>query len=321
MDGKAPPPARSKIPTKNFYNFRYKFKPESVDDSKNGVLEPKAGSESGFRLEHPSTQQDEKLVFNATEQKHSAQNWECVVVYDEETGVYTLEVLDSSLDIQYDSRMTTKASSGTNGDAIDTVDDEPESQNIYEEEEEEILEHTGTVQEIVEPPQPPPQPKPKKSKKPPAEAKPPKAQPPPKSPTKGKGKSTSPIKLALPSSRPRPSTPRKASPEPPAATASAVVEPPPLTLKYDGSEGGSVFHSDEDDMEPVTAFDDQGQDADDDALARELDLNLMDDDEEGSTEYRVEDHPKPNAFVPLSLNRYAEGLYDDESSSSDDSEG
>jgi len=331
-EGKTPPPARSKMPTKSFYNFRYKFKPESVDDSKAAVLEPKPGAESGFRLEHLSTQQEEKVVFNATE--HPAQNWECVVVYDEETGVYTLEVLDSSLDINFENRVSDRSTRRLNGDAGDNLeveDDAGRIHDVYEEEEEEEIPLQAA---IAKPPVPisthePTPVKPKKPKKAASEAKALNQQPQVKSPPKGKGKSDNTVKLALPKSA-GPSTIRKLSPEAqtvpmqPTPTPLALPSAAPVTLKYEGSTEGSVFPSDEEDMEPVNTLDvdvDQAQDADDDALARELDLNLMNEEEEESTMYKVEDHPATNSVMPLSLNQYAGGQYDYDSSSSDDSEG
>jgi len=300
------------MPTKNFYNFRYKFKPGSVDDSQTGVLEPKTGSESGFRLEHPSNQPDEKFVFAATEDP--AQNWECVVVYDEETGVYTLEVLDSSLDIQHPERVNSKPTKTSNGDDSELLENvHYEEEEVEDDLEQAIIEAANPPIEPSPPPPEPPQPKPKKSKKAATETKVIKPQPHPKSPAKGKGKSDSAFKLALPP-RAGPSTPHK-------ETMVSQPAPPPVALALPTSAPMVLNEgfSDEDDLEPVDTLEeaDQGQDADDDALVQELE-DLMDEDEDM---YKVEDPPTTNSTGPLSLNQYAGGQYSDDSSSSDDSEG
>jgi hypothetical protein len=82
---------------------------------------------------------------------------------------------------------------------------------------------------------------------------------------------------------------------------------------YEGStDGGSVFPSDgedEEDMEPVDTLgveEDQGQEVDADAFARELE-DIMDEEEDDSVMYRVEEPPTRNTGGPVSLNAYAGG--------------
>ncbi|KZS98057.1 hypothetical protein SISNIDRAFT_547066 [Sistotremastrum niveocremeum HHB9708] len=104
----APPPKqpKNKFPNNDFYSFRYTFKPDSVDESKQGSIEAKSSSKeagTSFRLERPSTQSDESHAFSGTVQP--AKDWECVLIYDEENGTFTLEKLDSSVTWNYEGRV------------------------------------------------------------------------------------------------------------------------------------------------------------------------------------------------------------------------
>jgi len=340
-----PPPTR-KVPTKDFYNFRYKFKPESVDDSKVGTLEPKPGAKSSFRLEHHSTQQDEKHIFSAVAVEQSAQQWECVVVYDEETGVYTLEVLESSLDILHESRVAVKTTKVSPG-----IEQHADQQGSHVKENEEGIEQEifGAIEQTVTETPPPIKSKAQSSKPPKttgsskggkaSKAQTQNSKPPAKGKGKGKGAASA-VQLALPQFKPTkpinaPSASRKVTPEPSIQPPLTKAKPPlalptaaPVSLVYEGSSEGSVHHhtdveDEEEDMEPVNPLDlveeEEGQEVDEDDFAAELE-KYMDEGEEESTVYRVEE-PARSAPVPLSLNQYAGGLYDDDSSSSEDSEG
>lgn len=313
------------MPTKDFYYFKYKFKPESIDETKPGILEPKPG-ESGFRLEHSSTQGDGH-VYNGVEQ--APNGWECVLIYDEETGAYTLEKLDSTWDLSYDRNGKGPRRSPNLG--IETpLSESLDNQQVIQqdlreqEEEEEDLEQTA-FQEIEKPPvvaTAPRKPQSVRNPKPRKQSSANKGQTQaPKSPTKGKGKLAAPPQLAFPTST---KAGGKRNPSPTLQTPPPAA---PIQLMYEGStDGGSVFPSDgedEEDMEPVDtlgAEEDQGQEVDADAFARELE-DIMDEEEDDSVMYRVEEPPARNTGGPVSLNAYAGGGYNDDSSSSDESEG
>ncbi|OBZ71830.1 hypothetical protein A0H81_08227 [Grifola frondosa] len=91
------------------------FKPESVDSTKPGTIETKKGKESrdskdpvsltSVIVERASTQTGEGgHVFAGTELP--AKEWECVLIYDEELGTFTLEKLDSIVNLNYDRKTT-----------------------------------------------------------------------------------------------------------------------------------------------------------------------------------------------------------------------
>lgn len=296
---------------------------------------------------------DEKHLFSAVEQP--AQNWECVLIYDEETGVcpqsinsvtsypcskvYTLEVLDSSLDIQYDTRATSKVEYGQSHFFIqvagilnliaNTALNDADAEGLIQEQ----IMRDDIPREYASVTPQEPQAKPTKAKKPQAEAKQSKANLlPARSALKGKSKNSSSVQLALPKSS---SDAHSVAGFQFESTSSVSAGP---LLVYEGSSEGSVLHSDMDDedMEPVHVVDEdeeQGEEVDEDALAAELN-DIM---EEESTIYRVEDESNARSSGPVSLNQYAggnllfdrfsshshiiSGLYDDDSSSSEDSEG
>ncbi|KIK54402.1 hypothetical protein GYMLUDRAFT_904360 [Collybiopsis luxurians FD-317 M1] len=91
----APAPAkRNNLPEREFYSLRYGFKPSTIDSTKAGSLEVRRsgdGSSSSVTVEHASSQ---VYVFPGSE--GPAKDWVCVLIYDEGTGGYTLEKLESS---------------------------------------------------------------------------------------------------------------------------------------------------------------------------------------------------------------------------------
>ncbi|OJA07758.1 hypothetical protein AZE42_02999, partial [Rhizopogon vesiculosus] len=104
------PPKRSNLPDKDFYSFRYNFKPESIDSSKSGTVEVKRGKEStSITLERPSTQAGENQVFKGTEQP--VKEIDCVLIYDEELGTFTLEKIDCFVSFTYDKKVASSSSS------------------------------------------------------------------------------------------------------------------------------------------------------------------------------------------------------------------
>ncbi|CAA7269011.1 unnamed protein product [Cyclocybe aegerita] len=93
----SPAPMTKKIsrPERDFYAFRFNFKPSSIDNTKPASIEIKKGTEnSQVVAEYPSKESNNEVhVFNGTEQP--AKDIECILIYDEDTGQYTLEKLDS----------------------------------------------------------------------------------------------------------------------------------------------------------------------------------------------------------------------------------
>ncbi|KAL4259152.1 EAF family protein [Pleurotus pulmonarius] len=101
--GGAAPAKRSNLPSRDFYSFRYAFKPPSVDNTKPGTAEMTAGKEStSVMVEHPSTQEGESLIFTGTEEP--AKELDCVLIYDEETGTFTLERVESFIALKYEKK-------------------------------------------------------------------------------------------------------------------------------------------------------------------------------------------------------------------------
>ncbi|TFY57816.1 hypothetical protein EVJ58_g6796 [Rhodofomes roseus] len=92
----------SKIPDKEFYSFRYNFKPEAVDPTKVGSIETrKEGDVNKYVIEKGSERPDEGYLFTATGAE-PVKEWDCILIYDEETGRYTLEKVDTYLRLNFD---------------------------------------------------------------------------------------------------------------------------------------------------------------------------------------------------------------------------
>ncbi|KAG8904405.1 hypothetical protein FRB99_001827, partial [Tulasnella sp. 403] len=107
-----------------YHSFRYNFRPESLDTTKPGridSIEAKNDGSVSFRLEHSSTQGEDRHAFAGIQSP--PKDFECVLVYDEATGAFTLEKLDSCINLKYDRA----ASKNANGRTLSPVDDSPTS--------------------------------------------------------------------------------------------------------------------------------------------------------------------------------------------------
>ncbi|KAL4075662.1 RNA polymerase II transcription elongation factor-domain-containing protein [Scleroderma yunnanense] len=97
-------PKRTNLPDRNFYSFRYNFKPESIDPDRPGSVEVKRGKESTtVTLERPSTQPGENHLFKGLDQP--VKEYDCVLIYDEELGTFTLEKIDGFTKFSYDRKV------------------------------------------------------------------------------------------------------------------------------------------------------------------------------------------------------------------------
>lgn len=106
------PPKRSNLPDRDFYSFRYNFTPESIDPDRPGSVEVKRGKEfTSVTLERPSTQ-GESHVFKGTE--HLAKDYDCVLIYDEELGAFTLEKIDGFMKLSYERKVQGSGTSTRN---------------------------------------------------------------------------------------------------------------------------------------------------------------------------------------------------------------
>ncbi|KAK7061307.1 EAF domain-containing protein [Favolaschia claudopus] len=223
--GPPPPVKRTGPPEKDFYCFRYNRKPPSLDTTKPGTIELTRGKDTtNVVVEHPSSQPGETHVYTGTDT--SAKELDCVLIYDEETGSYKLEKLESYIILNYDrksiaslphSSASTPARMDTDSETHDVdadgeIDDELPVAFQREEEEEEEEELEPVLPILPVPPPPPPV------------AKPVKAAPPPKPavtpPTASTSRPTKPIPQ-------RKATTKKAT----AAPAPAPVPvPPPISV-------------------------------------------------------------------------------------------
>ncbi|KAF5346926.1 hypothetical protein D9758_010139 [Tetrapyrgos nigripes] len=98
------PTKRNNLPDRDFHSVRYPFKPTSIDSTKPGSLDVKRGSDGSnvVTLEHPTTQPGEAWAFPGNES--SAKDWACVLIYDEESGTYTLEKVESFIALEHPER-------------------------------------------------------------------------------------------------------------------------------------------------------------------------------------------------------------------------
>ncbi|KAF7313385.1 EAF domain-containing protein [Mycena chlorophos] len=98
------PPKRAGPPERDFFSFRYNFKPPALDPSKPGSLEvtrTKDKQDSGVvKLEHFSNSSPpDSIQFNGTET--AAKEFDCVLIYDEDTREFKLEKLEACLNLSY----------------------------------------------------------------------------------------------------------------------------------------------------------------------------------------------------------------------------
>ncbi|KAF7330832.1 EAF domain-containing protein [Mycena venus] len=228
-----PPPQvkRTGPPEKDFYSFRYNRKPPSLDTTKPGTIELSRGKDTTtVVVEHPSSQPGESHVYTGTDT--SAKELDCVLIYDEETGSYKLEKLESYIGLNYERKTTASLPHSTAStpakidtdteetrlslelDAVGEIDDELPSHfppmREEEEEEEEDLEPVP----VLPPPPPPPV------------VKPVKAPPAPKPVVASTSRPTKPAPQ-------RKSTTKKAAPPP--------APPPPVPLDADGDADEEII--------------------------------------------------------------------------------
>ncbi|KAF8211615.1 RNA polymerase II transcription elongation factor-domain-containing protein [Mycena galopus ATCC 62051] len=219
--GGPPPQAkRTGPPEKDFYSFRYNRKPPSLDTTRPGTIEVSRGKDTTtVVVEHPSSQPGESHLYSGTVRtESSAKELDCVLIYDEETGFYKLEKLESYIGLNYDrktlgslpqSSASTPARIETDSetrlsqeiDADGEPDDELPSHFLQREEEEEDEEDLEPVAAL---PPPPPPPVVKPVKAPPA----PKPAPAPAPPAASTSRPTKPVPQ-------RKTTTKKAVPPPP----------------------------------------------------------------------------------------------------------
>ncbi|CAL1702104.1 unnamed protein product [Somion occarium] len=96
----------SKLPEKDFFSFRYNFKPPSVDSTRPGVVEVQKGTDvTKVTVERASTHSsDGGHIFLGKEEP--AKDVECILIWNEEDDTFTLEKLDSTVTLIYDRKTT-----------------------------------------------------------------------------------------------------------------------------------------------------------------------------------------------------------------------
>ncbi|TFK43080.1 RNA polymerase II transcription elongation factor-domain-containing protein [Crucibulum laeve] len=96
------PPTKAKH-DRDFYSFRYNFKPGTIDSSKPGTIQVReSGEHREVLVEQPSTNPGEVHVFRGKEQP--SKSVDCLLIFDEETMTFTLEKLDSYMTLTHDRR-------------------------------------------------------------------------------------------------------------------------------------------------------------------------------------------------------------------------
>ncbi|ESK93107.1 ell-associated factor 1 [Moniliophthora roreri MCA 2997] len=97
-----PSQKRSNLPDRDFYSLRYNFKPSSIDSSKSGSIQVKKNKDATHNsiiVEHPVSQTNDVHVYKGREEP--AKEWACVLIFDEETGGYTLEKIESFVALEH----------------------------------------------------------------------------------------------------------------------------------------------------------------------------------------------------------------------------
>ncbi|KIM42881.1 hypothetical protein M413DRAFT_26852 [Hebeloma cylindrosporum] len=249
---------RSNLPERDFYAFKFKFRSQSVDRTKPATVEVKPGTDQVI-VEYQSTVPDEIHQFIGTEQP--SKDVECILIYDEDTGHYTLEKLDSSILLSANARIPRrispapvassssgkgKAKQDPNEDLNISVEDRAAdskadthregatqaSMSYLREEEEELEEgeELETPRRAVSPPAKPPVP-------PPKAARPVKPLPRPKAPAAIPSQPAAKVVPPPPPPPPAAPAPRalspKAKPVPKPKKTKPAIHPPPPTLYPD----------------------------------------------------------------------------------------
>ncbi|KAF7301261.1 EAF domain-containing protein [Mycena indigotica] len=330
----AQPPKRVGPPERDFFTFRYNFKPTSVDITKPGTIEVNRNGKAdggSVRVEHPSAQPGESNVYLGTE--IPSKEFDCVLIYDEETGDYKLEKLEACMNLSFDKRRQTEslpASSASTPappildnehpmelDAIGELDDDISQYHALRQEEEEDEE--GELLPIPPVPVPPkpaaPKPPRKIAKKPPP--------PPPPLPAELDGDA---YEEDLQFGKPTVKRRRKTPPPPPPPVPVPVVPdlslpgsssgwtapPPPIAVPSDSEDPESDW---EEAVPTGVVVPISTVDIDMNDLEAELEAELFDagDGEDGSDDDFLA-NAMPNTFnsdppipkgVPLSLQQFA----------------
>ncbi|KAH9483099.1 Ell1-associated factor 1 [Psilocybe cubensis] len=101
----SPAPAKkSALPERDFFSFKFNFKPKDVDLTQPATLDIRQGAETTqVKVEYPSTTNPEIAhPFSGTE--IPAKEVDCILMYDTETGTYTLEKMDSFVTYTYEGK-------------------------------------------------------------------------------------------------------------------------------------------------------------------------------------------------------------------------
>lgn len=100
---------------RDFYSFRYNFIPGTVDTTRPGSIQVNARPADSDYL---STVQMERSAASPNDppylflgQENASKDWDCVLIYDEERGTFTLEKIDSMITFTYDKRTNTRPAS------------------------------------------------------------------------------------------------------------------------------------------------------------------------------------------------------------------
>ncbi|KAJ7067862.1 RNA polymerase II transcription elongation factor-domain-containing protein [Mycena amicta] len=342
----APPPKRAGPPERDFYSFRYNFKPPSVDTSKPGTIElvrSKEKDSTAVSVEHPSSQPGETHTYNGTET--TAKEFDCVLIFDEQTGDYKLEKLEAYLVLTYAGRRLTQALPAATTstpaqpdpelDAEGEVDDDlPQYHDLRQEEEEEAEEGELPVKQ-TKPFAPKPRPEaapPKPLAKPPPQRKTTKKAPPPLPPLPADidgdayeedlefGKPT----VKRPRKTPPPAAPAPADLSLPSSSSAWTAPPPaksqpPMSDSEDGDSewepvptGPVVATTVADPNAPIEV------DIDMNDFEAELEAELFDAGDDGSDGEQEDflasampntsDPPPPTKGAPLSMSQYSSQL-------------
>ncbi|KAF7982286.1 hypothetical protein HWV62_28946 [Athelia sp. TMB] len=349
----APAAKRATLPDKDYYSFRYNFKPESIDAGQPGSITVKQGSDdapSSVSVERSGTQEGERHVFTGTEQTANME-CVCVLIYDEETGAFTLEKLDSLVVLAYDKKIASgsrRPSSSplapppSRAPLVEDLDLEAQlERDLMDEDAEGELEdalpvptkHEEEEDEPLPPPRdptPPPRPKPRPAK--PKMKLKPKGKPAVEAAPAKKRRASPPHEgLALPGTfaAPAPLAPAPAPPAPASAsdseddwvpalptTAPSPLPPSPLPLSRD------IF-MEEEDAEGVDE-EMEMEEIDPDEFAAEMNEHLdIDEDLEEEDFLAAAVEEEPSTGPPMSLNQFAGGMGEvdeDDYSSSEESD-
>ncbi|KAF9268360.1 hypothetical protein L218DRAFT_995086 [Marasmius fiardii PR-910] len=256
--GNPPPQKRSNLPERDFYALRYNFKPSSIDSTKSGNMEVKRNKDgnSSIIVEHPA-QPSGFHVYRGREDP--AKEWACVLIFDEETGSYTLEKIESFVALEHIERRADSLTAASQPTTSSNKERSP-SQVIEDQEAEREIE--SILEELVDssrqtkaepdseedipikhtlPPRPPSHPaRPTKSATSKAKARPAPSEPPirssaaPPAPNKPKKASKRPTpefsdldEELLDYTRPSPSKRTRLSPPPPQPPQPAPISKPP----------------------------------------------------------------------------------------------